>query len=304
MTTYRPADVAERLGVSSATLRRWSQQFGGFLSAAAVSSTDEASSKHRRYTDEDLAVLERAQRLLKEGLSYDEVRDRLRETAPAQGEPVSAEEDAILDQNLAMVLPTGKDNGVANIAQLMSETLLSLSDSHQIILSGQGTVRQLLGVLLQDNFNLKEENTQLRERMLETERKLFEMKRDVDEGQLRDRERMRQMESYLFEMQRRLDSLAERSLVRQTPSAPPPSAPAAPKTTRPAPAVAVVPATPAPAASPPPVPIAPIDSGTGPLSCSSPANVGSDPARPCPRTGCASSGRAARRACYTFPRSL
>ena len=98
---------------------------------------------------------------------------------------------------------------------------LNCRDSQQIILTGQQTSRQLLGVLLQDNFNLKEENTRLRERMVENERKVFELKRELDEARSQERERMRQMEAHLFEVQRRLDSMAQRRSAQHQPQAMP-----------------------------------------------------------------------------------
>ena len=72
----RPSEVAARLGVSVSTLRRWSQQFAAFLSSAAQSS-DAETSRHRRYTDEDLATLITVRGLLTEGYTYSQVRRRL-----------------------------------------------------------------------------------------------------------------------------------------------------------------------------------------------------------------------------------
>ena len=50
----RPAEVAARLGVSTSTLRRWSQRFSEYLSPDAGEPTNslDADGSHRRYTDE------------------------------------------------------------------------------------------------------------------------------------------------------------------------------------------------------------------------------------------------------------
>jgi hypothetical protein len=60
-----------------------------------------------------------------------------------------------------------------------SVPIAALSDGLQTIASGQKTIldsqqvnRDLLGVVIQDNFNLKEENARLRERMLRLEQEL------------------------------------------------------------------------------------------------------------------------------------
>jgi hypothetical protein len=47
-------------------------------------------------------------------------------------------------------------------------------------LGSQQANRELLTVVLQDNFNLKEENAKLRDRMLDLERDLVEMRRMDD----------------------------------------------------------------------------------------------------------------------------
>lgn len=231
---HRPAEAAQLLGIPASTLRRWSGQFADFLSSARREPGDGG---HRRYTPADLQVLSEVKQMLGRGMTYQQVRARLAqqagETAQGTTTEVLAAESApsapFAIERAAVPLPMDDEPGTS-VGDLLTNTLYSLSDSQQIILSNQQTSRQLLGVLLQDNFNLKEENSKLRERMLETERKLFELKHDLDEGQARERERMRQMEQYLFDLQRRLDGLTSPS-VRPAPSppvaAPPPAPPPA-----------------------------------------------------------------------------
>lgn len=227
-TGWRPAEVAPQLGISVSTLRRWSDRFAPFLSAAAAG----GSGGHRRYSDADVAALTVLQGFLQEGLTYDQAAARfgdlpeagavapVEEGAEVEPEPetvagtvlTDAESEALTE--LQVDLPQAPDVG-----RVVADVLNTLSDSQRIIITGQATERQLLGVVLQDNFNLKEENVRLRERMLESERNLFELRRNVDESRSEEKERMRQMESQLFEMQRRLDTMAEKQAAIRMPAA-------------------------------------------------------------------------------------
>lgn len=226
-----PAGAAAQLGISTATLRRWSQQISHLLSPAAGNPADRGRGQraHRRYSPADVQTLAAFGKLLAAGLSYEQARNRLAE----QEGGVSA---------LLLAPAADRSAGEVEIAHFVSDTLHSLANSQEIVLSNQQMARQLLGVVLQDNFNLKEENARLRERMLETERTLFELKRELDAGRSQERERMRQMEAQLFEMQRRFDGMVMNqssvrtpaplvmaaSLPLPTPPAPPPAETAAP----------------------------------------------------------------------------
>lgn len=77
---YRPQDVAAQLGVSSPTLRLWSSNFADDLSPYARKSapTGQAAAQ-RRYTDDDVARLLHIKSLLRQGLTFDQVKQRLRE---------------------------------------------------------------------------------------------------------------------------------------------------------------------------------------------------------------------------------
>jgi hypothetical protein len=60
-----------------------------------------------------------------------------------------------------------------------------VADGQQLLLGSQQANRDLLTVVLQDNFTLKEENAKLRDRMLELERDLVELRRH-DEARRQD----------------------------------------------------------------------------------------------------------------------
>ena len=59
----------------------------------------------------------------------------------------------------------------------VAASLRSLADAQRAILNGQQANRDLIGVVVQDNFNLKAENQRLRDRMLSLERDLTELRR-------------------------------------------------------------------------------------------------------------------------------
>ncbi len=262
---HRPSDAARLLGIPASTLRRWSQQFSAFLSPSARKAADETAgfSGHRRYTEEDVRTLAQAQRLLGLGLNYDQARAWLSdhrsepEVAAPPTKPGITKGAQVIEEDVGPQGPATPPAPTGPTALAVSEpldvspatflahSLHSLSDSQQIILSNQQTARQLLGVLLQDNFNLKEENARLRERMLEAERRLFEVKREMDANQSQERERMRQMEQHLFDLQRRVDGLATPPVRRPAISTPP------------APALAPAPLAPPPTIEAPPPPETP-----------------------------------------------
>src|SRR5690606_28946354 len=64
---------------------------------------------------------------------------------------------------------------------VMTDTLRVMIENQQTVQNSLQVNRNLLGVIIQDNFNLKEENAKLRERMLKLEQEMGEMKkRDQD----------------------------------------------------------------------------------------------------------------------------
>lgn len=83
MSLLRPKEVCERLGVSSATLRRWSDVFADRLSPTAGKALAESGgAAQRRYSEEDFAVLARVKRLLDAGNTVEEAQRKLDEPEP------------------------------------------------------------------------------------------------------------------------------------------------------------------------------------------------------------------------------
>ena len=178
---YRlPSEVASQLGVSPSTLRRWSNEFADFLSdAAGRPESDTGSSAHRRYLDEDLETLMTIKGLLGEGQTYIQVGRRLEALRLRQAPPEGDEDEA---PNATALAPSTADQGsVGPAVTVLADTLHTVADGQQLLLGSQHANRELLTVVLQDNFTLKEENAKLRDRMLELERDLAEMRR-LDEA--------------------------------------------------------------------------------------------------------------------------
>lgn len=201
---YRPAEVAQLLGISAATLRRWSNRFADFL---VLNDGGSEGGSHRRYTSEDVAVLQRVQELLDQGLTYEQVADQLTQDRMAdqspeldqfisdQGDESFSDDGSAIDQEFA---PASAQRLPAEIlppaARFLQEAVKSLTDTQQIILNSQIASRDLMGVMIQDNLNLKSENADLRERMLELEREANEQRRYLADYRERMETRTRVLE--------------------------------------------------------------------------------------------------------------
>jgi DNA-binding transcriptional MerR regulator len=176
---YRlPSEVANQLQVSPSTLRRWSNEFASFLSDAAgrPTSEPEGGTSHRRYTDGDLETLMTVKGLLAEGLTYVQVGKRL-EALRLRRNSIDQPETVPDTDSRALGWSLHDESSVAPAVTVLADTLHTVADGQQILLGSQQANRELLTVVLQDNFSLKEENARLRDRMLELERDLAEMRR-------------------------------------------------------------------------------------------------------------------------------
>ena len=168
---YRlPNEIATQLQVSPSTLRRWSNEFSDYLSDAAGRPQAPAGGQtaHRRYTDEDLETLLSIKGLLAEGLTYIQVGRRLEALRLRQ----SAADDAVegeIPQVTALGPSLVDTSPIAPAVTVLADTLHTVADGQQLLLGSQQANRDLLTVVLQDNFGLKEENANLRDRMLELE---------------------------------------------------------------------------------------------------------------------------------------
>jgi DNA-binding transcriptional MerR regulator len=220
-TKFRtPQLMMSELDISAATLRRWSEEFADYVSAEAGATE---GGRHRRYTEEDLATLTVVKELMNEGMTYEQVRQQLshRETLWAGRISRIVDDDEFEDDltgqdkevnERGIIAVNGSDSAALDF---ITNTLATLSDNQKSVLNSQAANRELLGVLIQDNFNLKEENNRLRERVLDVEQNLAQTRHE-DEWR---RESLRQeMDAKLNQVQQ----LASEALrVANTPQPPP-----------------------------------------------------------------------------------
>lgn len=125
MDILRPVQMAKAIDVSPQTLRNYIREFGDFLSDEA-----QATKKARRFDAKDIAILRRANDLLKEGNKYEKVRSMLPAVADIVGEEVehpSSEEGGSSDG--AMV--NSKD-----VAQLQAMLEIHI-EKHDAIVAGK-----------------------------------------------------------------------------------------------------------------------------------------------------------------------
>jgi DNA-binding transcriptional MerR regulator len=183
--------VAKELHISVASLRRWSDEFTDYLSEGAGGGKNRGQ---RRYTDHDVRILRVIKELMNDGLTYDQVRKHLVDqsvdvtTGGSLFEPSEAEDQFVSGSHLRSLNDDNEDVALVSTANgsespaiaFLTNTLSTLADSQKSILNSQAANRELLGVLLQDNFNLKEENNRLRERILEVERDLAQSRQEED----------------------------------------------------------------------------------------------------------------------------
>jgi DNA-binding transcriptional MerR regulator len=173
-----PSEVAAQLQVSPSTLRRWSNEFADFMSGSAGhTSVPGGQTSHRRYTDADLQTLLTVKGLLNEGMTYIQVCKRLEalRVRTTGAEPSATASEAAPMSLLAPPIRDGSPLGPA--VTVLADTLHTVAAGQQLLLGSQQANRDLLSVVVQDNFNLKEENAKLRDRMLELERDLAELRR-------------------------------------------------------------------------------------------------------------------------------
>lgn len=174
------ADLATELGISAQTLKNWTRDFAPFLSAPGA-----LGESNRRFNDDDVFVLKRIKDHLAAGLTFDETAEELRNDG--YGDPVNGD-----GPHAAMMVPNAQQGfGV------MTDTLRVMIENQQTVQNSLQVNRNLLGVIIQDNFNLKEENAKLRERMLKLEQEMGELKKRDQDYRLTVEQRLMRAENAL-----------------------------------------------------------------------------------------------------------
>ncbi len=153
-------DAAAAIEVSPSVLRRWLDEFSAFLSDAIDVSEENGDVF---LTEDDISLLKTAKLKLDEGLSFEQVRQQL-ESSPLP----------LTDRK---IVAAQEETAIAAMSYF-SEIIEELHKGQLSVLNSQAANRELMGVLIQDNFNLKEENKRLRERMLDVERQVSQLRRD------------------------------------------------------------------------------------------------------------------------------
>ena len=179
----QPGDLARELDISTSTLRRWAKEFHPYLSKAAAK-PDAGSGgvgAHRRYTNEDVHLLTRVKVLLDQGLTYDQVIQRLKSEGA-----VSTEESHHHDEVYPMVAPDAEmeASAIGPSLVVVADALRNINDNQQALQNSLQVNRNLLGVLIQDNFNLKEDNSKLRDRVLKLEQLTNQLRQEKETSPL------------------------------------------------------------------------------------------------------------------------
>ncbi len=180
-TEYKTAsEIASELAISAQTLKNWTKEFAGFLTPPSPSADGS-----RRFTADDATVLKRIKDHLAAGLTFEETGEELRGEGYADGLEGNAPPSALA--------VTSAQQGFS----VLTDTLRAMIENQQTIQNSLQVNRNLLGVIIQDNFNLKEENAKLRERMLKLEQDLGELKRRDSDYRLYFEQRINQLEGAL-----------------------------------------------------------------------------------------------------------
>ncbi len=189
-------EVTSRLNISPTTLEKWTTEFAEFLSKRVGQADEETDSG---YTELDITRLSLIKQLMDTGSNQIQIRRRLEEDL---NQMPSFETDTQL---------TTLDDASTTSLAYFSEAMVNMRQAQASVLNSQAANRELMGVVIQDNFNLKEENARLRERMLALERQIGQMRR---EGEAKQEAMRREFEAKLMEIREMVSSTPQ----NQTPS--------------------------------------------------------------------------------------
>ena len=192
---FSPDEVADHLNVSADALDRMSVRFSRYLSAHVAGESP-------TYTTADIAALVAVQKLLAQGYNDDQVNRYLTPLRKDDGKHAPSALTHAAD---------GQEARMADDAFLpaLSEILNTIVSNQEALLNAQAMLREMANVVVQDNFNLKDDNRKLRERMLELERVLAEYQRREETRKERLEGRLRAVESTVGALQQQLAQLVQ-----------------------------------------------------------------------------------------------
>lgn len=188
------AAVARHLDISADSLQRLRRRFSHYFGP-------ETASADPLFSSADVAALVTIQKLLAQGYDDEQIDEHLT--------PVH------LDVEPTPQFPTGVQpynddgEGASALPQVVGDVLNTIVNSQQAVLNGQTSLRDMMGVVVQDNFNLKDENRKLRDRMLEMERALAEYQRREETRKERMEGRMRALEATVAALQQQVAQLVQ-----------------------------------------------------------------------------------------------
>ncbi len=179
----QPGEVARELNISTSTLRRWAKEFNTYLSkkAGKPDATGAEAGAHRRYTEEDVQFLSRVKALLDKGFTYDQVVHSIERQGLGAGEETRRRDEAY------PIVAADTDIEAAAVGPslvVVADALRNINENQQALQNSLQVNRNLLGVLIQDNFNLKEENAKLRDRMLKLEKTMDQLRQEQEASPL------------------------------------------------------------------------------------------------------------------------
>lgn len=186
---YSLMEVAKHLQISPDTLRSWNLRFAQVLQI-------DANAESPRYASADVAVLLTIQKLIDQRMSDEQV---IKQLMPRRIEPERSAASLAVQR-----AGEAGEGGISSAAQALTDVLSVIAGSQQSVLNSQSSMREMVTVVVQDNFNLKEENRKLRDRMLELERVLAEYQRREETRKERMEARMRALEGTVAALQQQM----------------------------------------------------------------------------------------------------
>lgn len=192
------AEVARHLHITPETLQGWNRRFAQLL-------ISDVNRDDPRYSTADVAALITVQKLIEQGFDDNQVNQFL---TPKR-----------IDLTPTSTALTPATNNTADstvlLPQMVGDVISTIANSQQTVLNSQSAMREMVGVVVQDNFNLKDENRKLRDRMLELERVLAEYQRREETRKERLEGRVRALENTVIALQQQVAQLVQAARQRR-----------------------------------------------------------------------------------------
>jgi DNA-binding transcriptional MerR regulator len=192
------AEVARHLHITPETLQGWNRRFAQLL-------VSDVNSDDPRYSTADVAALITVQKLIDQGFDDNQVNQFLTPKRIELTPPSTALTSTVTNTSDSSLL----------LPQMVGDVISTIANSQQTVLNSQSAMREMVGVVVQDNFNLKDENRKLRDRMLELERTLAEYQRREETRKERLESRVRALENTVIALQQQVAQLVQAARQRR-----------------------------------------------------------------------------------------